>query len=119
MNYRLASMTLSPLQKRSKYKTKNKKNVTWNDHQLAVNTLINEASALIDIFNEVSLMIGPEIQLNNTSLIHEKNVDIPKSQWQPILFESCKHLEESLANFQPRKHLSSSYILARNMYNEI
>ncbi|XP_031619605.1 uncharacterized protein LOC116338469 [Contarinia nasturtii] len=110
---RLASMTLTPLQNRSKAcTTKKKKSVTWNDRQLAVTKLINEASALIDIFNEVSIMLGPEMNLSKHPTIEGDRMNIPKSKWDPILSESCNNLEKTLTNYRPREHLSSAQLLA-------
>lgn len=107
----MASMTLTPIKKRSTTGTK-KKSVTWNDRQLAVTRLINEASALIDVFNEVSIMIGPEMNLKlTTNEIHSPTISIPKSKWQPILSESCNDLQQTLNNFKPRHHLSSAQLL--------
>lgn len=108
---RLTSMTLSPLQKRPNTNTK-KKTVTWNDRQLAVTKLINESSALIDVFNEVSMMLGPEMCLNQMPMNDINVIDIPKSKLDPIFNESCKDLETSLQNFRPKQHLSSAQLLA-------
>ncbi|XP_055322630.1 uncharacterized protein LOC129578312 [Sitodiplosis mosellana] len=109
---RLASMTLSPLQNRPPKSGTKKKTVTWNDRQLAVTKLINEASALINIFNEVSIMLGPEMSINKSAARKEDKVNIPKSKWEPILSESCNDLENSLTNCRPRQHLTSAQLLA-------
>lgn len=109
---RLASMTLSPLQNRPKANTTKKKSVTWNDRQLAVTKLINEASALIDIFNEVSIMLGPEMNISKHPINEADRMSIPKSKWDPILSESCNNLEQTLSNYRPREHLSSAQLLA-------
>lgn len=105
-------MTLSPLQNRPPKSGTKKKSVTWNDRQLAVTKLINEASALIDIFNEVSIMLGPEMSINKSAIRDDDKINIPKSKWQPILSESCNDLENSLTNYNPRHHLSSTQLLA-------
>lgn len=107
-------MTLAPVENRPKTSTK-KKTVTWNERQLAVTRLIHEASALIDIFNEVSVMIGPDMDLKSTK--DEKNpttITIPMSKWQPVLTESCNDLQMTLTNFKPRHHLTSAQLLARS-----
>lgn len=107
----MASMTLTPVEKRPSNSMK-KKSVTWNERQLAVTKLINEASALIDIFNEVSIMIGPEMNLKlPKDEINPSSLSIPKSKWEPILSESCSDLQETLTNFKPRHHLSSTQLL--------
>lgn len=110
-------MTLTPMEKRHKIVVNGnstKKSVTWNDRQLAVTKLINEASALIDIFNEVSCMIGPDINLNcaiKMTAQRPTELNIPESKLQPILKESCKELQKSLKIFQPNNHLSSGQLL--------
>lgn len=114
---RLAAMTLSPMENRRKSvdgKSTKKKSVTWNDRQLAVTKLINEASALIDIFNEVSCVIGPEMNLKcsiNMAAQNPMELNIPESKWQPILSESCNDLQKRLINFQPHNHLSSIQLM--------
>lgn len=104
-------MTLTPLQKRPKTATK-KKTVTWNERQLSVTKLINEASALIDIFNEVSTMIGPEMNLKPMPINDSNAINIPKSKWDPILSASRKDLEKTLTQYEPKQHLSSAQLLA-------
>lgn len=105
-------MTLSPLENRPPKVSTKKKSVTWNDRQLAVTRLINEASALIDIFNEVSIMLGPEMSINKSMQRVDDKMCIPKSEWEPILSEACNDLENSLTNYRPRQHLSSTQLLA-------
>lgn len=105
-------MTLSPLGNRPPKSSTKKKSVTWNDRQLAVTKLINEASALIDIFNEVSMMLGPEMGVNKTTPRENDKITIPKSKWEPILSEACNDLENSLTNYRPQHHLSSTQLLA-------
>lgn len=59
---RLSNMTLSPILPRKATKT-NKKCVTWSDsHQKAVNGLLQEASNLLNIFDQVSILLGPKMQ---------------------------------------------------------
>lgn len=110
-------MTLSPMESRRGIvdgKSAKKKSVTWNDRQLAVTKLINEASALIDIFNEVSCMIGPDMNLKcsiNMATQNSTEPSIPESKWQPILCESCNDLQKTITNFKPHKYLSSTQLL--------
>lgn len=114
---RLAAMTLSPMENRRKIvdgKNTKRKSVTWNDRQLAVTKLINEASALIDIFNEVSCMIGPEMDLKcsiNMAVQSPTGVNIPESKWQPILSESCSDLQRTLTHFKPNSYMSSTQLM--------
>lgn len=105
-------MTLTPVENRPKTSIK-KKTVTWNERQLAVTKLIHEASALIDIFNEVSIMLGPDTDLKSAKdEINPTSITIPKSKWQPILSESCNDLQNTLTNFHPRHHLNSTQLLS-------
>lgn len=110
-------MTLAPMEDRRRSvdgKSTKKKSVTWNDRQLAVTKLIHEASALIDIFNEVSCMIGPEMNLKCSTNVAARNsaeLDIPESKWQPILSESCNDLQKTLTNFKPHTHLPSTQLI--------
>lgn len=104
-------MTLTPMQMRPKTNTK-KKTVTWNDRQLAVTKLLNEASALIDIFNDVSIMLGPEMSLNRMPVNNFNAINIPNSKLDPVLSESCKDLQNTLTSYKPKKHLSSAQLLA-------
>lgn len=104
-------MTLSPMSERPK-KSLKKKSVTWNDRQLAVTRLLNEASALIDIFDEMSMILGPEVKLNQTPCSESNAVTIPESKLNLILSESCDALQEKLINFKPNHHLDSIQILA-------
>lgn len=110
-------MTLSPMENRRKGVNDNgtkKKSVTWNDRQLAVTKLINEASALIEIFNDVSCMIGSDMNLKctiNAAAQKPKELHIPESKWEPILNDSCNSLQNTLTNFAPNNHLSSAQLL--------
>lgn len=108
-------MTLSPMENRRKTlnkKVATKKSVTWNDRQLAVTKLINEASALIDIFNEVSCMIGPNMNCAmNSQPQNPTELIIPESKWQPILNESCDDLQKTLTHFKLNNYLTSSELL--------
>lgn len=104
-------MNLSPVPK--KPKIAKRKTVTWNDKQLAVTKLLDEASALIDIFDEMSMVLGPEVKLKNTAPISKIDIlEIPKSKWDPILTASCNALQNTISNFKPHKHLTCSEILS-------
>lgn len=102
-------MTLLPVSDRPK-KSKSKKSVTWNDRQLAVTRLLNEASALIDIFDEISMILGPEVKLNQHPNIDP--INIPESKYGLILNRSCDALRYDLCNFKPNMHLESRQILS-------
>lgn len=100
---RLDTMTLSPLHKRHTNSTK-KKSVTWRDRQKTVTKLLHETSSLIDVFYEVSAMLGPQINLNTIPSIDPTPNDIQPSKWQPILLKSCDDLHKTLSNFEPTFH---------------
>lgn len=102
-------MTLSPLHKRIGF-SKKKKSVTWNDRQNAITELLNETSALIEIFHEVSIMIGPQIELN--PLPQLDYIDIKDSEWEPILSDSCEVLQKSLFNFESKHYINSTKVLS-------
>lgn len=100
-------MRLSPILPRTR--SHKKKTVSWNDtQQEAVVNLLHEASALIDIFDQMSIILGPEVKLNNLPEKPMETVEIPKSKWDPILTESCNSLQEKITNFKPHSHLNGS-----------
>lgn len=103
-------MTLSPLHKRVGYSTK-KKTVSWRDRENAVTKLLNETSALIDVFYEVSVMLGPQLNLNPAPSYDPNANQIEQSKWKPLLSESCNSLHKTLLDFEPKHHLSSSNVL--------
>lgn len=44
------------------------KQVTWSDSQIKiVNELMSEANALMDMFDQVAMLLGPDIKLHNVS----------------------------------------------------
>uniref|UniRef100_A0A1I8JW82 Uncharacterized protein n=1 Tax=Anopheles quadriannulatus TaxID=34691 RepID=A0A1I8JW82_ANOQN len=100
---RVANMRLSPVPPR-KPRAPNQKTVTWSDRQhRAVSKLINEASALVDMFDHVSLLLGPDITLHK--LPPQQEFQLPPAKWEPLLTKSCDLLEEKLAQV---RHLSVS-----------
>lgn len=106
-------MRLSPIAPRARgYK---KKMVTWNDSQQeAVVNLLNEASALIDVFDEMSMILGPEVKLNSPLDRPIEAIEIPTSKWDPILTDSCNLLKEKITNFKPHAHLNQSQFCRSN-----
>lgn len=103
---RLANMRLSPLP--PKRKTLKKKTVSWSDTQeRAVTELISEASAMMDAFDEVSMLLGPNLQLNDMIDVTEMSA-LPESKWDPILTQSCKTLADELKKFKPH-HFQTIY----------
>lgn len=94
-------MHLSPIPaRRVNFK---RRSVTWSDAQhQAVSELMFEASALLDVFDNVAMLIGPDlnVKLPATKTTFE-TLKLPESKWQPILEKSSKDLEECLKEFQP------------------
>ncbi|XP_035900608.1 uncharacterized protein LOC118506919 [Anopheles stephensi] len=100
---RVANMRLSPVPPR-RPRAPNQKTVTWSDRQhRAVSKLINEATALVDMFDHVSLLLGPDITLHK--LPPQQEFRLPPAKWEPLLTKSCDLLEEKLAQV---RHLSMS-----------
>uniref|UniRef100_A0AAG5CX27 Uncharacterized protein n=1 Tax=Anopheles atroparvus TaxID=41427 RepID=A0AAG5CX27_ANOAO len=95
---RVANMRLSPIPPR-RPRRPNQKTVTWSDRQhRAVSKLLNEASALVDMFDHVSLLLGPDIKLHK--LPPQQEFNLPPPKWEPLLTKSCDLLEEKLAQVQ-------------------
>ncbi|XP_050083897.1 uncharacterized protein LOC126570292 [Anopheles aquasalis] len=100
---RVANMRLSPIPPR-RPRAPNQKTVTWSDRQhRAVSRLLDEASALVDMFDHVSLLLGPDIELHK--LPPQQEFSLPPPKWEPLLVKSCDLLEEKLAQV---RHLSLS-----------
>lgn len=102
----MANMHLAPVQLRPQPSvSSHRKTVSWNDHhQNAVSELLTEASALIDVFDQMAMILGPEVPLSAPLKSPADNLTIPPSKWEPILAESCSQLDEKLRNFKPRSH---------------
>lgn len=94
-------MTLSPIPIRRQ--RLNTKSVTWSDphHLSAVSELISEASALVNIFDRVSLILGPDVKLNK--LPPKEDFSLPTLKWDPLLKRSCDLLEEKINELRPVK----------------
>lgn len=105
---RLASMYLRPLHWRPRILTHTPTYRPAHTQQIAVNALIDEAAALLELFNDVSLALGPYVKLNDIDRIQSYDINVPASKWQPVLSASCTALEKCLANFTPKSHLHSS-----------
>ncbi|KAG5670917.1 hypothetical protein PVAND_001146 [Polypedilum vanderplanki] len=77
----------------------NLKQVTWNDAQVKiVNDLMQEATALLDVFDQVAMMLGPDIKLHNVSDVEE--FKLPESKYNEEMTKSCEKLEASLKRLQ-------------------
>ncbi|XP_058840009.1 uncharacterized protein LOC131695490 [Topomyia yanbarensis] len=91
---RLANMRLSPVQPRKP--RPDKKTVTWSDTQhRAVSNLLHEATALVDMFDQVSMLLGPDIKLNAIQP-QEEEFKLPPPKWEPLLIKSCHALQDKL-----------------------
>ncbi|KAG4068361.1 hypothetical protein HA402_007881 [Bradysia odoriphaga] len=97
---RLANMHLSPLPpRRTNIK---RKSVTWSDAQhQAVSELMFEATALLDVFDNVAMLIGPDLNVKLTPNAKFESLKLPESKWQPLLEKSTKELDECLRRFRP------------------
>lgn len=92
---RVANMRLSPVHPRRPPRP-NKKTVTWSDTQhRAVSDLLHEATALVDMFDQVSMLLGPDIKLH--AIPPQEEFKLPPPKWEPLLTKSCDLLEEKLA----------------------
>lgn len=111
---RLGKMSLPPItaaplqQEKIRTRTGNaKKAVTWSDaHQYAVNELISEAANLIHVFDQISLLLGPNlgnlaqipsIEALKGQLITQNSTSNYKTQAK----EACADLQKTLGEFQP------------------
>lgn len=91
-------MRLSPVPPR--HRRPNLKRVTWSDtEQKMVLDLVSEANALLNIFDQVTLLLGPDIKLNPVPKLDES--PMPPFQMQAKLKNSCDMLEEQINNLQP------------------
>lgn len=107
----MASMYLSPVPRDVPMKNSKGKSVTWNDKQLVVTRLLAETSALVDIFDEMAMRLGPNVELKHPTVPHFEPIVIPESKWNALLTDSCNSLEEKLINFRPREHKSRTEIM--------
>lgn len=93
-------MHLSPLPaRRSNVK---RKSVTWSDAQhQAVTELMFEATALLEVFDNVAMLIGPDLNAPLPQNVTFETQKMPESKWQPILEKTSLDLDECLKHFQP------------------
>lgn len=108
---RLAAMHLSPVPRRVPTKNSKGKSVTWNDKELVVTRLLTETSALIEIFDQMAMRLGPNVELKHPTVPHIEPIVIPESKWNAMLTDSCNLLEEKLLNFRPHEHKSRLEIM--------
>jgi len=92
-------MKLSPIT--SRRPSMKKKNVTWSDKEhLVIKEFLHEANELLNIFDKVTMLLGPDININN-NLPNINDIEIPEFKWDPILTNSCNLLDEKLQKIQP------------------
>lgn len=94
-------MRLSPAVHRRADSTK-KKSVTWSDtHQQLLNNLLNEASNLIQLFDQVSILLGPKLNLPYVAAKVESPRSLPSMYQEKAQLDSME-LQKQLLSFQPR-----------------
>lgn len=110
---RLGKMSLPPItaaplqQEKTRTRTGNRKSVTWSDsHQRAVNDLISEATNLIQVFDQISLLLGPNMgnlaQIPSIeALTGQATVPPATSNHRTAGREACAELQKKLEEFQP------------------
>ncbi|XP_063700136.1 uncharacterized protein LOC134830549 isoform X2 [Culicoides brevitarsis] len=103
----LPPITAAPLQQEKIKKRTNCKTVSWSDsHQRAVNDLINEATSLIHVFDQISLLLGPNLgnlaQIPSIeALTGQMKVPVTTSNKRAEAREACAELQKKLEDFQP------------------
>lgn len=100
--------------------------VTWSDSQVKiVNDLMNEANALMDMFDQVAMLLGPDIKLHKISgwsfdkLFFRSQIylffsdieefSLPPSKYSEEMSKSCEKLEESLKRLQNIQAISDEH----------
>jgi hypothetical protein len=90
---RFLNARLSPIPTRER--RPNKKEVSWSGEQVkVVSDLISEANALMDIFDQVAMLLGPDIKLHKVSDVEE--FVLPPSKYNEELNKSCEKIEKNL-----------------------
>lgn len=91
-------MRLSPVPLR--HRRPHSKRVTWSDSQQKIVTnLVSEANALINIFDQVTMLLGPDLRLNPTPKFDEN--PLPPFKMDSLLKTSCDVLEEKIMKIKP------------------
>lgn len=102
---RFLNARLSPIPVRER--RPNKKEVTWSDTQVkVVSELINEANALMDMFDQVAMLLGPDVKLHNVSDVED--FVMPPSTYKDQLNQTCGRIEQNLMKVD---HLHNSRTL--------
>lgn len=72
---------------------------TWSESQIKiVNDLVQEANALIAMFDQVAMLLGPDISLHNVSDVDD--FVIPPSKNEQEMKKYCDKLNQSLHRLQ-------------------
>ncbi|CAH1728665.1 unnamed protein product [Chironomus riparius] len=102
LGQRFLNARLSPVPERI-----SRPKVTWSDTQIkVVNDLMSEATALFALFDQVAMLLGPDIKLHNISDVEE--FELPASKYNEELTKSCEKLEASLKRLQSPHYLPKS-----------
>lgn len=97
LGQRFLNSRLSPVPPR--HHRHNLKQVTWSDSQIkVVSGLIEEANLLMEMFDQVAMLLGPDIKLHNVSEVED--FVMPPSKYNKELSHSCDKIEESLRKLQ-------------------
>lgn len=97
LGQRFLNTRLSPIPQR--HHRPNLKQVNWSDLQLKiVSDLIDEANLLMEMFDQVAMLLGPDIKLHNVSEVEE--FVMPPSKYNKELSHSCDKIEKSLRKLQ-------------------
>ncbi|XP_037918843.1 uncharacterized protein LOC119656550 isoform X2 [Hermetia illucens] len=96
---KLANMKLSPTPvRRASLK---KKSVSWGESQHnAVAELVSEANALLNVFDQMSIVLGPDLQLSKLPEKEDTNIQYLSEYWDPILRESERGLDEKVRSLK-------------------
>jgi hypothetical protein len=121
LGQRFLNARLSPVPERI-----SRPKVTWSDSQIKiVNDLMSEATALMDMFDQVAMLLGPDIKLHKISgqlfghsdaintkmnffyFIDVEEFELPPSKYNDELTKSCEKLEASLKRLQNSQDVGS------------
>ncbi|CRL07426.1 CLUMA_CG020396, isoform A [Clunio marinus] len=108
LGQRFLNARLSPLP--SRHQQSNVNQVIWNDSQVRiVSDLIQEAKALMDMFDQVAMLLGPDIKLHYVSEVED--FELPPSKYSGEMMKTCEKLEASLKHLQNIKESGRTEIL--------
>lgn len=104
---RFLNARLSPIPVRER--RPGKKEVTWSDTQVkVVSELMSEANALMEMFDQVAMLLGPDVKLHNVSDVEE--FVMPPSTYKEQLNQTCGRIEENLQRVEKLHNSHRSYV---------